>query len=121
LAKDRRRHADCHRPAAAAAGRPPARRQLRGAEFRRVPGPFPIPGIEIDAPDGGASFYDATAAEPDNLLAPGQTLAVTIDVGKFGDGPGVYALRAGYNSVPLNAESSDWLTLFFPAASVTVT
>jgi hypothetical protein len=46
---------------------------------------------------------------------------VTIDVAKFGDGPGVYALRAGYNSVPLNAESSDWLTLFFPAASVTVT
>jgi hypothetical protein len=44
-----------------------------------------------------------------------------IDVGKFGSGGGVFALRAGYNSVPLNAESSEWLTLFFPAASVTVT
>jgi hypothetical protein len=78
-------------------------------------------GIEIDAPDGGASFYEATAAAPDNLLAPGQTQAVMIDVGKFGSGGGVFALRAGYNSVPLNAESSEWLTLFFPAASVTVT
>jgi hypothetical protein len=77
-------------------------------------------GIEIDAPDG-ASVYNATAAGPDNLLAPGQTLAVTIDVYKFGDVPGAYALRAGYNSVPLNAESLNWLTLFFPAASVTVT
>jgi hypothetical protein len=77
-------------------------------------------GIEIDAPDG-ASVHNATAAEPDNLLGPGQTLAVTIDVDKFGDVPGAYALRAGYNSVPLNDESSDWLTLFFPAASVTVT
>jgi hypothetical protein len=46
---------------------------------------------------------------------------VTIDIDKFGDGSGVYALRAGYNSVSLNAESSEWLTLFFPAASVTVT
>lgn len=76
---------------------------------------------ESEAGYGGASFYDATAAGPDHLLAPGQTLAVTIDVDKFGDGPGGYAFRAGYNSVPLNAESSDWLTLFFPAASVTVT
>ena len=78
-------------------------------------------GIEIDAPDGGASFYDATAAGTDNLLAPGQAVAVTIDIDKFGDVPGIYALRAGYNSVPLNAESSDWLTLFSLAASVTVT
>ena len=78
-------------------------------------------GIEIDAPDGGASFCDATAAGPNNLLAPGETLQVTIDVRRFGDAPGVYALRAGYNSVPLNAESPDWLTLFFPAALVTVT
>jgi hypothetical protein len=78
-------------------------------------------GIEIDAPDGGVSFDDAMAAEPDNLLAPGETQAVVIDIGKFGSARGVYALRAGYNSVPLNAESSEWLTLFFPAASVTVT
>ncbi|MGI5518820.1 hypothetical protein [Streptomyces sp. CA-106131] len=78
-------------------------------------------GIEVDAPDGRVSFYDATAAGPDNLLAKGQTLAVTIDIDNAGDVPGVYALRAGYNSVALNAESSEWLTLFFPAASVTVT
>jgi len=47
-------------------------------------------GIEIDAADGGASFYNTTPVGPDNLLAPGQILAVTIDVDKFGDGPGVY-------------------------------
>jgi hypothetical protein len=79
-------------------------------------------GIEIDAPDGSASFHNATAAEADNLLAPGQTLPVTINVANFGDAPGVYAVRAGYNSVHLlPAESSNWLTLFFPGASVTVT
>jgi hypothetical protein len=78
-------------------------------------------GVEIVAPDDRASFHDATAAGPDNLLAPGQTLAVTIDLNKVGDVPGVYALRAGYNSVALKAESSEWLSLFFPAASVTVT
>lgn len=78
-------------------------------------------GIEIDAPDSGASFRDATAAGPNNPLAPGETLQVTIEVRRFGDAPGVYALRTGYNSVPLNAESPAWLTLFFPAALVTVT
>ena len=79
-------------------------------------------GVEIDAPDGRASLYAATAAGPDNLLAPGQTMAVAIEIDKFGDTPGIYALRAGYNSVPaLTAESSDWQTLFFPAATVTVT
>ena len=29
-------------------------------------------------------------------------------------------MRAGYKSVALNAESPDWLTLYLPAASVTV-
>jgi hypothetical protein len=77
-------------------------------------------GIEIDAPDDGTSFYNANAAGPDNLLTPGQTLMVTIDVDKFGDIPGVYTVKAGYNSVPLSGESSDWLTLFFPPALVTV-
>ena len=79
-------------------------------------------GIEIDAPDDRASFQNATTAVLHNLLAPGETLPVTIAVANFGDGPGVYAVRAGYNSVPLlHGESSNWLTLFFPAASVIVT
>lgn len=56
------------------------------------------------------------------LLAPGESLPVTIDINNLGPLAGVYALRAGNNSVPLtNSESSQWLRLFFPAAVVTVT
>jgi hypothetical protein len=77
-------------------------------------------GIEIDSPEGGPAFYAAAAAGPDNILAAGQTLAVTLDIDQFGDVSGFYALKAGYNSVPQNAESSAWLTLFYPASSASI-
>ena len=78
-------------------------------------------GIEIDSPDGNVSYSQAAAAEPDNLLPPGQTLTVTIDVDNFGDEPGAYAITAGYNTVPLaNAESSEWLMFIYPSAAVMV-
>jgi len=78
-------------------------------------------GVEVDAPDGSAGVDDVAAAAGDNVLAPGETLPVTLDIDPFGDGPGVYAVRAGYHSVPaMDTVSSEWLTLFFPAATVTV-
>ena len=51
-------------------------------------------GIEIDPPEGASGYYAATAAGTDNLLAPGQTMPVTIDVNPFGDASGVYTVRA---------------------------
>ncbi len=77
-------------------------------------------GIEIDAPDGSASFDSSWAAQSDNLLAPGQTLAVTINVGGWGNQVGTFVLSAGYNSVPLNAETSNWLKPLYPPTSQTV-
>jgi hypothetical protein len=78
-------------------------------------------GIEIDTPQGTSSVYDAAAPGTDNLLAPGQTLPVTVDVNPFGDGPGVYTIKAGYNSVPADLGPSYWLTLLYPSAFVTLT
>ncbi len=57
-------------------------------------------GIEIDPPEGAPSDNNAPAAGPDNVLAPGQTLEITINVARFGDTPGIYYLKGGYNSVP---------------------
>ena len=80
-------------------------------------------GVEIDPPEGAPSDNNAPAAGPDNVLAPGQALEITIDVAQFGDTPGFYYLKAGYNSVPTQDAGgpSYWLTLFYPAASVTLT
>jgi hypothetical protein len=80
-------------------------------------------GIEIDPPEGAPGYYDATAAGTDNLLAPGQTMPVTIDVNPFGDAAGVYTIRAGYNTAPTQDAGGPayWLTLFYPSALVTVT
>jgi hypothetical protein len=78
-------------------------------------------GIEIDAPNGGSKFDDAPAPGPDNLLAPGETLGVTIDLDQSGDVPGTYAVKVGFKSVPPGVGSTDWLPLFYPAAVVTVT
>lgn len=71
-------------------------------------------GIEIDPPEGAPAYYAATAAGTANLLAPGQTLSVTIDVNPFGDAAGVYTVRAGYSTVPTHDTGgpSYWLTLF---------
>ena len=57
-------------------------------------------GIKIDPPEGAPSDNSAPAAGPDNVLAPGQALQVTIDVAQFGHTPGFYYLKAGYASVP---------------------
>jgi hypothetical protein len=77
-------------------------------------------GIEIDPPSGGASYYNASAPLADNVLAPGDTVPVTIQVNPFGDSAGWYYLKAGYNSVPLNGERSYWLLPLALPTSLTV-
>ena len=91
--------------------------------FGEYPAHYQSLGIEIDPPEGAPGNYPPTAAGTDNLLAPGQTMPMTVDVNPFGDAAGVYTVKAGYNSVPTPAAGgrSYWLTLFYPSASVTVT
>jgi hypothetical protein len=90
--------------------------------FGEYPAHYQSLGIEIDVDGTALRVYSAPAAGTDNLLAPGQTLPVTIDVNSFGPAPGFYTLKAGYNSAPTpNTAPSYWLTLFYPSASVTVT
>jgi len=78
-------------------------------------------GIEIDPPSGGAGYHDAPAPQADNVLASGDTVPVTIQVIPFGDTPGRYYVKAGYNSVPLNGEASYWLLPLALPTSLTVT
>jgi hypothetical protein len=91
--------------------------------FGEYPAHYQSLGIEIDPPEGASGYYPAPAAGTDNLLAPGQTMPVTVEVDPFGTAPGFYTVKAGYNSVPTPDAGgpSYWLTLFYPSASVTVT
>jgi hypothetical protein len=51
-----------------------------------------------------------------NVLAPGESLAVTVDVAKFGNTPGFYYLQAVINTVPTAdvGEPTAWMTFFCP-------
>ena len=69
--------------------------------------------------NGGANGV-ASASAADNVLAPGNTIPVTIQVSPFGDTPGFYYLKAGYNSAPLNGEPSYWLLPLALPTSLTV-
>jgi hypothetical protein len=77
-------------------------------------------GVEIGAPEGTASFDSATAPQSDNLLAPGDTVAARISVNGWGSVLGTFVFSAGYDSVPLNAETSLWLKFLYPPTSQTV-
>jgi hypothetical protein len=94
------------------------------------PAHYQILGIEIDAPGGAQSFAKQTAADADNILAPGQTQTVEVTAANFGETRGTYAVRVGYNSVPAPADAastnwppvgSRWLPLFWPPTLVPVT
>ena len=89
--------------------------------FGEYPAHYQSLGIEIDPPSGGPSYYDASAPLADNILAPGGTIPVMIQVNPLGDTAGIYYLKAGYNSVPLNGKPSYWLLPLSPPTALTVT
>jgi len=79
-------------------------------------------GMEVDPPGGGQELYPPSGSAADNILQPGQTQPVAIDVVQFGDTPGFYFVKTGYNSVPtLSTAQSWWLTFFYPPAAMKVT
>ena len=80
-------------------------------------------GVEIYAPDSSQSVALAPASTTDNEIAPGDTVAVSIDVTSFGSAPGDYELVAGFNSVGLDgtgAETSGtWCEILYPRRALT--
>jgi hypothetical protein len=91
--------------------------------YGEFPAHYASLGIEIFAPDGSQSLAQGPAAT-DNQIAPGDTVAVTINVASFGSVPGNYELIAGFNSVGLdindNAGPGAWNQILYPPASVAV-
>ncbi len=73
-------------------------------------------GIEIHAPDDSQSFVQAAAPAPDNRLAPGDRMPVSITVPSFGSVPGTYTIFAGFYSV---GGQPTWCRVLYPPASVT--